>query len=140
MQVQFLGWEDALVLKLQYFGHLMRRVGSLEKTDAGRDWGQEEKETTEDETKLFFTSNTHTEKCTEVYDSKLSQTEHTYINNTQYKKKKKTTMSRTPRSPTVTLLVTTPAQRPITSPEPSIFCSIESDISSCKFFLCGSSS
>ena len=38
-----------LKLKLQYFGHLMRRVDSLEKTDAGRDWGQEEKETTEDE-------------------------------------------------------------------------------------------
>ena len=29
-----------LKLKLQYFGHLMRRVDSLEKTDAGRDWGQ----------------------------------------------------------------------------------------------------
>ena len=28
-----------LKLKLQYFGHLMRRVDS----DAGRDWGQEEK-------------------------------------------------------------------------------------------------
>ena len=26
-----------LKLKLQYFGHLMRRVDSLEKTDAGRD-------------------------------------------------------------------------------------------------------
>ena len=38
-----------LKLKLQYFGHLMRRVDSLEKTDAGGDWGQEEKETTEDE-------------------------------------------------------------------------------------------
>ena len=38
-----------LMLKLQYFGHLMRRVDSLEKTDAGRDWGQEEKGTTEDE-------------------------------------------------------------------------------------------
>ena len=37
-----------LKLKLQYFGHLMRRVDSLEKTDAGRDWGQEEKRTTED--------------------------------------------------------------------------------------------
>ena len=37
-----------LKLKLQYFGHLMRRVDSLEKTDAGRDWGQEEKGTTED--------------------------------------------------------------------------------------------
>ena len=38
-----------LKLKLQYFGHLMRRVDSLEKTDAGRDWGQEKKGTTEDE-------------------------------------------------------------------------------------------
>ena len=38
-----------LRLKLWYFGHLMRRVDSLEKTDAGRDWGQEEKGTTEDE-------------------------------------------------------------------------------------------
>ena len=37
-----------LALKLQYFGHLMRRVDSLEKTVAGRDWGQE-KGTTEDE-------------------------------------------------------------------------------------------
>ena len=38
-----------LKLKLQYFGHHMRRVDSLEKTDSGRDWGQEEKGTTEDE-------------------------------------------------------------------------------------------
>ena len=38
-----------LKLKLQYFGHLRRRVDSLEKTDAGRDWGQEEKGMTEDE-------------------------------------------------------------------------------------------
>ena len=38
-----------LKLKLQYFGHLMRRVDSLGKTDAGRDWGQEEKGMTEDE-------------------------------------------------------------------------------------------
>ena len=38
-----------LKLKLQYFGHLMQRVDSLEKTDTGRDWGQEEKGTTEDE-------------------------------------------------------------------------------------------
>ena len=38
-----------LKLKLQYFGHLMRRVDSLEKTYAGRDCGQEEKGTTEDE-------------------------------------------------------------------------------------------
>ena len=34
-----------LKLKLQYFGHLMRRVGK--DSDAGRDWGQEEKRTTE---------------------------------------------------------------------------------------------
>ena len=38
-----------LKLKLQYFGHLMQTADSLEKTDAGRDWGQEEKRTTEDE-------------------------------------------------------------------------------------------
>ena len=39
-----------LKLKLQYFGHLMRRVDSLEKTlMLGRDWGQKEKGTTEDE-------------------------------------------------------------------------------------------
>ena len=38
-----------LKLKLQYLGYLMRRVDSLEKTDAGRDWGQEEQGTTEDE-------------------------------------------------------------------------------------------
>ena len=39
-----------LKLNLQYFGHLMRRVDSLEKTlMAGRDWGQEEKGMTEDE-------------------------------------------------------------------------------------------
>ena len=36
-----------LKLKLQYFGHLTRRVDSLEKTDVGRDWGQEEKGMTE---------------------------------------------------------------------------------------------
>ena len=58
-----------LKLKLQYFGHLMQRADSLENTpmlgktegyflvsqlfgkdsDAGRDWGQEEKGPTEDE-------------------------------------------------------------------------------------------
>ena len=39
-----------LKLKLQYFGHLMRTVDSLEKdSDDGRDWGQEEKGMTEDE-------------------------------------------------------------------------------------------
>ena len=35
--------------KLQYSGHPMQRTDSLEKTDAGRDWGQEEKGMTEDE-------------------------------------------------------------------------------------------
>ena len=38
-----------LKLKIQYFGHLMQRVDSLKNSDAGRDWGQEEKGTTEDE-------------------------------------------------------------------------------------------
>ena len=39
-----------LKLKFQYFGHLMRRVDSFGKdSDAQRDWGQEEKGTTEDE-------------------------------------------------------------------------------------------
>ena len=39
-----------LKLKLQYFGHLMRSVDSLEKTlMLGGIWGQEEKGTTEDE-------------------------------------------------------------------------------------------
>ena len=38
-----------LKLKLQSSGHLMRRVDSLEDSDAGRDSGQEEKGTTEDE-------------------------------------------------------------------------------------------
>ena len=38
-----------LKLKLQYFGHLMGRVDSLGKTLMVRDWGQEEKGTTEDE-------------------------------------------------------------------------------------------
>ena len=36
-----------LKLKLQYLGHLLQRVDSLEKTDARRDWGQEEKGMTE---------------------------------------------------------------------------------------------
>ena len=38
-----------LMLKLQYLGHLMQRIDSLEKTDAGRNWGQAEKGATEDE-------------------------------------------------------------------------------------------
>ena len=36
-----------LKLKLQYIGHLMGRVGK--DPTAGKDWGQEEKGTTEDE-------------------------------------------------------------------------------------------
>ena len=42
---------EELKLKLQYFGHLMRRGDSLGKKnpDAGKDWGQEETGTTEDE-------------------------------------------------------------------------------------------
>ena len=44
------GIKGSYKLKLQYFGHLMRRVDSMEKTlIAERDWGQEEKGTTEDE-------------------------------------------------------------------------------------------
>jgi len=38
-----------LKLKLQYFGHLLQKVESLKDSDSGRDWGQEEKGTTEDE-------------------------------------------------------------------------------------------
>ena len=40
-----------LTLKLRYFGHLMRRWKDLiwKDPDAGKDWGQEEKGTTEDE-------------------------------------------------------------------------------------------
>ena len=38
-----------LNLKLQYFGYLLGKVDSVEKTHVVRDWGQEEKGTTEDE-------------------------------------------------------------------------------------------
>ena len=38
-----------LKLKLQYFGHFMRRGLIGKDSDAGRDWGQEEEGTTEDE-------------------------------------------------------------------------------------------
>ena len=38
-----------LKLKLQYFGYLMRRVNSLEDSDAGKGRRQEEKGMTEDE-------------------------------------------------------------------------------------------
>ena len=37
------------LLKRQYFGHLMPTANSLEKTDAGKDWGQKENRMTEDE-------------------------------------------------------------------------------------------
>ena len=38
------------MMKLKFFGRLMGRANSLEKdSEAGRDWGQEEKGTTEDE-------------------------------------------------------------------------------------------
>ena len=40
---------EGLMLKLQYFGHLMGRTDSLEKTDAGKELGQEEKAMTENE-------------------------------------------------------------------------------------------
>ena len=40
---------EKLMLKLQYFGHLMQRANSLEKTGAGKDRRQEEKGATEDE-------------------------------------------------------------------------------------------
>ena len=40
--------EDLVLrLKLQYFGHLMRRANSLEDSDAGKDRGQEEKRAAE---------------------------------------------------------------------------------------------
>ena len=38
-----------LKLKLKYFGYLLWRANSLEKTNAGKDWGQKEKRVTEDE-------------------------------------------------------------------------------------------
>ena len=38
-----------LKLKLQYFGHLMRRTDSGQDPHAGRGWGQEGKGMTEDE-------------------------------------------------------------------------------------------
>ena len=43
-----------LKLKLQYFGHLMWRTDSLEKTDSGKDWRREEKGTTEDEMAAWY--------------------------------------------------------------------------------------
>ena len=34
---------EGLMLKLQYFGHLMQKTDSLEKTNTEKDWGYEEK-------------------------------------------------------------------------------------------------
>ena len=44
----FFGRNDAEA-ETPVFCHFMQRVDSLEKTDAWRDWGQEEKGTTQDE-------------------------------------------------------------------------------------------
>ena len=44
----FFGRNDAKA-ETPILWHLMRRVDSLEKTDTGRNWGQEEKGMTEDE-------------------------------------------------------------------------------------------
>ena len=40
---------EGLMLKFLYFGHLMQRADSLEKTDAGESWRQKEKQVAEDE-------------------------------------------------------------------------------------------
>ena len=42
-------WKDWCQRWNYFFGHLMGRAGSLEKSDAARDWGQENKGTTEDQ-------------------------------------------------------------------------------------------
>ena len=47
-----------LTLKLQYFGHLMRKADSLKRSDAGNDWGQKEKGTTKDEMVGWHTDST----------------------------------------------------------------------------------
>ena len=39
---------EGLILKLQYFGRLMQRAIHRKRSHAGKDWGQEEKGTTED--------------------------------------------------------------------------------------------
>ena len=43
------GMKLLLKLKLHYFGHLMQSILIGKDSDAGRDWGQEEKGMTEDE-------------------------------------------------------------------------------------------
>ena len=54
MTINYLKYEwinkEMLKLKLQYFGHLMQRADSLEKTlIAAKDWGQEDKGAAEGE-------------------------------------------------------------------------------------------
>ena len=44
----FFGRTDGKAETPTYFAHLMQRVDLLEKTDAGRDWGQEQKGRKED--------------------------------------------------------------------------------------------
>ena len=44
----FFGRNDAKA-ETPVLWHLMQRVDSMENTDAGKDWGQEEERTTEDE-------------------------------------------------------------------------------------------
>ena len=39
---------EVQILNLQYFGYLIQKADSLEKIDAGKDRGQEEKGVTED--------------------------------------------------------------------------------------------
>ena len=45
---------EGLMLKLQFFGHLIQRTELLEKTHAGKDWRQEEKGMTEDEMVVWY--------------------------------------------------------------------------------------
>ena len=45
-----------LKLKLQYFGHLMQSQLIEKDSDAGKDWGQEEKGMTEDEMVGWFST------------------------------------------------------------------------------------
>ena len=40
---------EGLMLKLQYFGHLMRRADSFKDSDAGKDWGSEDNGATKNE-------------------------------------------------------------------------------------------
>ena len=48
MSSAFINWNSSV--RIQYFGHLMPRADSGKDPDAGKDWGQKEKEVAEDET------------------------------------------------------------------------------------------